>query len=352
MDVLCTPALIKRLVYLSLVIGITCLVEWYVANPQGFWLIGIALTLSLETKGNSFKRRLLTMVIAGLVVVAAVFVAGYLAGSFFLAASYLFVVTMTSVFVSQRYPSFFLVAFIINMFTILSIHIPVSPVENMNRLMLMILGVTIVSIFQFLFYPYFIRNELRTFIFITMKNLKRLNHEIFSCLLLPEYSDNIYLFEKRLHVQKNRFMRSLMRLREIVQLVEIKMNVHEKEVYLTLLTKLDLLYSNMLDYSQIRRRVSDHTTFSVCSDELGEIAKEIDKSIDGMIAHMAKKQYYINAKMLAIKIKLLDDNYQNVLQIAAREPLVFMLFIDSLNAFNQRIEEFYEITLPLSNNFS
>ncbi|MCW5583121.1 MAG: hypothetical protein KIT56_04415 [Gammaproteobacteria bacterium] len=281
----------------------------------------------------------------GMTAAGVAFVAGCLAGLLPSIVLYLFITSILCVLVAQYYPECFFSAFIVNVFAILSGTMQESLAGNMDRLVLIIIGVMVAAVFQVLFYPHFVRNELRSSIIITLKKLKRVNHEIFSCLLQPEYPDNIYLFERRLHIQKNRFMQSMMRLRAVMQQVMKKMNAEEKEGYLAFLVQLDLLYANMLDYSQIRRRVTDHTSFLLCAIELSEIVKEVNTSIDGAISHVDGKKYYVNADMLAIKIKRLDDNYQNVLQIAVKEPLVFMLFIDSLNAFSKRIKELYGLTV-------
>jgi hypothetical protein len=204
------------------------------------------------------------------------------------------------------------------------------------------MGAAIAAVMQIVFYPYFIRNNLHSYVMISLRNLKKLNNEIFSCLLQPEYADNIYLYERRLHDQKNQFMHTMERLREISHLAKRKMSPEEKISHERLLMKLDLLFDNMLDYSQLRRRVTDYATLSICSQELTGISQEVDKSIDGAMARMGNKKFYPSIKMLTQKIQRLEDNYHNVLQVAAREPLVFLLFIDSLNAFSKSMEELYE----------
>src|SRR3990167_5597972 len=61
--------------------------------------------------------------------------------------------------------------------------------------------------------------------------LRRLNQQVFSCLLEPTYVDNTYLYERRIHQQKRLFMRLILRLRN---------------------KKLHQLYGAVMNYSQLR----------------------------------------------------------------------------------------------------
>jgi uncharacterized membrane protein YccC len=343
---------LKRLLYLALVATTAFLINDGLANNQGYWLIWAALIFSLITSGDTFKRRMTMIVITGMIAAFAAFIAGTINSILSIITIYLFILTFGSVFVSQRYPQYFFQAFIIILFVILASGMPVTLVENGERFVLIISGGIIAAFFQILFYPYFIRNELRTYIILTLKQLKKLNNEIFACLIDPAYSDNVYLYERRIHAQKIRFMRAIDRLRKINKLAEVKLSLEEREIYQQRLIRLDLLYDNMLDYSQLRRRVTDYTTFSVCSQELTDISQEINTSIDGAICRIADQKFYSNTSMLHEKINSLENNYHQVLQIASREPLVFLLFIDSLNAFKDSIDMLNTMPLPVSTSFS
>src|SRR3990167_1811350 len=86
---------------------------------------------------------------------------------------------------------------------------------------------------------------------LALVHLKRLNQEIFSCFLQPEYSDNIYLFERRIHLQKNKCIRAIYRLHDV-----------------GIVSQLNELYANLMDMAQLRRRVKDYTLFDICRPEL------------------------------------------------------------------------------------
>lgn len=142
------------------------------------------------------------------------------------------------------------------------------------------------------------------------KQLESLNNKIFSCFLEPDYPQNEYLYERRLHMQKNKCIKKIR-------------NTH---------SFYEKLFIIMLDYAQLRQRVSDHHTFSLCRVEL--IA--IQQAINHLLQSPAKLNYI---ETFEEKINRFEDIYQNVLRVTAPDPLVFMLFIDSLRQFGQSARE-------------
>lgn len=290
------------------------------------------------------------IVITGLAAGFASFLVGSLVASPLLLTLILFFNTLICVAIGELYPIYFMQTCIVIVFAILSGHFSISAYENLDRFIFICMGVAIAAVLQMVFYPYFIRNELRPYIIISLRNLRKLNKEIFSCFLEAEYADNIYLYERRLHISKNAFLHSISRLREITKLAETKLSDIEKESHELWLIQLDLLFENMLDYSQLRWRVTDYTTFSVCREELMRIAKESDKCLDAIVAHVKQKKYFTSIDQLNQSINQFETNYYQVLQVAAPEPLVFLLFIDSLNAFSKKVAALYASVIPISSH--
>lgn len=145
----------------------------------------------------------------------------------------------------------------------------------------------------------------------TARALDLLSRDIFACFLQPDYIDNVYLFERRLHESKRKSLLCLARMRE---------------------RKLDTLFDLLMDMALLRHRVSDHTIFSLCSSELSAISEEISKlflEMSGIVR---------DEIVLAEKIQLFEDMFRHVLNVTAREPLAFLLFIASLKAFRKAAE--------------
>lgn len=168
----------------------------------------------------------------------------------------------------------------------------------------------------------------RSQLITSLRYLKQVSDAIFSCLLSPEYPDNLYLFERRLHLQKVKYMQSLAQLRQSKGLSSF-------------INKLDHCYDILLDCAQLRHRVKDHATFTLCAPELIAINQEIGVAIAACMANIANKKHEFVLSALAEKLMPLEANYSTVLQISAREPLVFLLFITSLKALADELQALY-----------
>lgn len=138
------------------------------------------------------------------------------------------------------------------------------------------------------------------------KSLRSLNQAIFSCFLDSAYQDNLYLFERRIHLQKRNFMRAIMK------------------VSGSSLVHFNLLFDCMMNYAQLRWRITDFTVLSVCAKELNALCQAIDASL-------AQKKNAASQLMFAIQ--QLEAVYQQVLQISSPDPLAFLLFIDGIKGF-------------------
>ena len=90
------------------------------------------------------------------------------------------------------------------------------------------------------------------------------------------------------------------------------------------------LFAIVLDYAQLRHRVGDHTVFGICHLELLSIQQAINKMISDLIADSLTPP---QDNVLLEKIDRFEEIYQNVLRVTAPDPLVFVLFIDSLKMF-------------------
>jgi hypothetical protein len=301
----------------------------------------LAYTPFSTTFTHPFTSILVTLV-AGLTAAFTSLLAGFFAPIFLLLLIYLFLITFICSYLGQRYSNYYFPLLIVNLLVIIAaaenISIPqFLTIPHLYQLLqpclIICAGTLIVSLWQIILYPYFFRDQIQLKMLVVLKNLKKLNDEIFSCFLQPDYIDNIYLYERRLHVQKTQCLYALNNLRKFVKLKQAS------QTQILFLSLLEGMFENILDYSQLRRRVTDYSTLSVCSQELQAVSQEIDKTLGGMCAHIRHKKYYLNQENLTQKINLLEANYNNVLRVASPEPLVFLLFIDSLQAFTKTAAE-------------
>lgn len=319
-------------IYLALVTSTAFVITLQYPNSQNHWLIWVALFTSLVAYGNTFIQRLAMMMLTGLMCTLLAFCASELVGHPLLLALYLFTITLSCVYGGQRFPNYFYILFVSNLFALLGAGFADSFSVNIIRLADMATGTAIAILYLFIFAPNYSRNQLRAWTTISLTHLNELISEIFDCLSQPDYAENIYLFERRIHLRKNKFMQSLCKLRELTTALKSKIKQR------ITIGKIENLYDIILDCAQILRRVTDHTIFSLCQPELRAIENEMTKMISGFIRHRNRKIKSINTEPLMDAIRRFEQTYQNVMQVTSREPLVFMLFIQGLKAFCAEIE--------------
>lgn len=245
----------------------------------------------------------------------------------FVVAIYLFIITFAVTYFGQKYPWYFYFLFAINFAAILGgCFLP--SVQHRFETVLFIITVTLfILLLQFVYFPGFMRGQKRFWTTKSLRYLDLINKEIFSCFLNRDYVSHLYLFERRLHVQKINYMRTMKRLRGVMRLSDTRASVE----------KIDGLFDILMDCAQLRRRVTDHTIFFLCADELAAIAQEIHKLlVDLILFHQGKKKE-LDTFPLTEKIQLFENIYHNVLRVTAREPLAFLLFITSLKVFREKV---------------
>lgn len=142
-----------------------------------------------------------------------------------------------------------------------------------------------------------------------MLHLQYLTSNIFTCLVADDYADMLYLYERRIHKEKINCLAWMALLQ--------KYRSCERE---------SKCFSLLIDLGQIRRRVTDHATFRLCQEDL--LALE-----SALIAFMSQ---WLSGSMAEVAARLnrctdqFEDTFHHVLNIAGREPVVFVLFIGAL----------------------
>lgn len=156
-------------------------------------------------------------------------------------------------------------------------------------------------------------------------HLRQLNKEVFACFLNAEYQQQLYLYEHRLHEQKRQVFTWLQRLKQLITPIAIM----ESKQFETIL---DLT----LDYSQLRSRINDPATFELCAKELTGLMLAIDNIYTELMKNKKKPETlnYLNAK-----IEQFEVNYQQILQVAARDPIDFMLFLQTFKMLQQNLSQ-------------
>lgn len=337
MDLLFTSASIKRFLYLTLTTTIAFVFFMQIDSASSIWLVWVLLLSTLITAGVTWQKRLLVIAATGVLVALVVFISGSLATSLLLLSAYLLTLTVLCTYFSGRFLDYSYQFFLINLFAILACGFAPSELENLERSIFVFIGFVVGLFAQIIWWPISAKDNLYRFLQTAIFNLKQLNSDIFTCFFQVEYSDNIYLFERRIHEAKNKFIQSIGFARKAYKSKAKKMSEDERSRIEESLRKTDKLFDILLDCAQLRRRVSDHTIFLLCVEELKTIAVEIDNALTEIMRKLRNRNYQLQSLKLSPQITRLEDSYQNILRVSAREPLVFLLFIFSLKELENEI---------------
>ena len=318
---------IRQLTYLLLVTSSIFVIISAYPSDQTYWVVLSGLTFALISLGHNFIQRIEAICVTALICLFVVWAGEYASVSLLTLSVFLFVVSTYLAFLAERYPAYAYPILIINLFAILASYSPTFVGGYWVKAVSVGAGVAIVLVCQLMFAYRFQQREWQLNVTAALSHLRKLNQEIFSCLLQPEYSDNLYIFERRIHAQKERFM----------QVMVLLSSAKEAQPQMVVTRKLNLLYDAVLSYAQLRRRVSDYAVLGICIDEMKAIEKAVDLLFLMALNGIKKNKYDFDVRPLLIAIQQLEDNYQQILQVTSKEPLVFLLFIASLRLFAEEM---------------
>lgn len=148
------------------------------------------------------------------------------------------------------------------------------------------------------------------------KALKKLVDDIFACFLHEDYENNLYLYEHRIHNSKTRCLSFIQK--------------HAKGDDVSLMLG---IYNGLMDCALLRWRVKDKSVFQICHNEMLAIK-------DALIAALLSSEPE-SSRALSASITALESLNQSVLQVAAKEPLAFILFVYSLKTLKENYFAIY-----------
>lgn len=323
----------RRCCYLTAVAATAFVLYQHINHPVSIWLVWLSLFLSLTNMNDGWWRQTRTVIFSS-IAIALVFAIGTwtaatLSGNILL----LLMVLAAGMFYKHQYTYDYLPYFSVLMITVLTCTVPDLSLTMADKVILLGLASGIVILINTFFVIAVPINKARQLKLIVIAGLNKLNHALYACLLDAEYSDNHYLYEKRVHDAKQKVLQGLACLRALTQSIQ---NKAYRDDVINSLKKLDKLNDLIVDGGQIRWRVTDHATFSVCKRELLSVLQAMTFIIQQISMSVKRnRKIEIHTNTLSDAIGRLEENYANVLQIAAREPLAFQLFIANLQAFKQ-----------------
>lgn len=159
------------------------------------------------------------------------------------------------------------------------------------------------------------------------KALTTLVQDIFACFLQADYETNLYLYEHRIHDSKN----------NCISLIQKRAKDSDVATMLG-------IYNGLLDCGLLRWRIKDKTAFGICRKELTDIRDALIALLDSCSSDSSARNSDSSSRrmpgprdenFLNGKISALESVNQSVLQVAAKEPLAFLLFISGLKALQE-----------------
>lgn len=338
---------IRRLIFLIFIIFTAFSLKYVTKCQESYWTI-LSAFLLCQIGGLSFKERLVSILMTTVIAALIAFLAGLLP-SVLWSAFFLLLLTGMGVFLGLVHPKSYFPSFIVIVLGIVSLMLPVSFSFALKRFLFVLAGGMLVFFSQLIFLHRFWQNELRSLTTMLLNDMRKLSDVIFACMLQPEFIDNLYLFEKQLHVQKNRVLSKISLFLKMTQTANPPLLPKTRQSLDEVIVHFERLYANLSDCAQLRRRVSDHTIFLVVAAELRKVCSAIESLFNAMIYLFSCKTYAFDIPKLKQSIELLEDNYQRALQVTAREPLVFLLFIANLQMLASEFDFFFKNELMIRN---
>lgn len=328
---------LRRTAYLLFVTCAAYAAHYFINAPFTAWLIPVTYTLSLVTSGDTLVLRQSILLLMGLVLVLTSVIASYLGLFNGLLLAYLIILIL--LYMRYLYPRisntkvFVLFLFLTIVFANTAGHLE----SDLERASIIMLGVGIAMVSQLLFWGVIVNDNIERACKTAVVALRKFNAAFFACLMSSDYADNIYEYERQLHLCKRQFYGAISDLRG--ELPRLKTTL--KRLYFSeKATILENIYENVMDYAQIRWRIEDHSSYALCSLELRGLAEAIDwrfKDLD----HALRCKGVVRAVSVTFSAALdrMKSVYDSVLSLSVQEPLAILLFVASLQSLDDKISE-------------
>lgn len=329
-----TTGFARRLLSLLFITVIVWAMQSKLPLSQSVWMVWSIFLFALLTVEGSLVFRAGLVILSGTVATIGVSIVRLLQVEPMVLLGFITLATFACLYYGQRYTDYLFPAFIINLMLLLA-NLPLVSHSISQVSQSILLGAFVVAAIDCIFHVWSVKRQQRILIANALNALKHLVDDIFACYLQPDYADNVYLYERRLHLQKQRYLQS-----QVLLTNELKDNHHseqEAKHYMQLLKQFDLVYDVLLDAAQLRRRLSDFTVLAVCQDELRALARGFHACILQLTRKVKNPEAVIVMQDVTASIERLEAIYQQVLQVSAPEPLVIQLFIASLTALYEEL---------------
>jgi hypothetical protein len=171
-------------------------------------------------------------------------------------------------------------------------------------------------------------------------SLDQLHLTIFSAYIQRDYFDEQVKYEKKLIKQTRMLLAVLKKIRQTIRSVPVKVaiknpaSVENLFQYDDMISCLEHLYEIFFSLDLLKQRLIDHATFEICLIELKNISAVISGMISNRISFIRDNIPVHDKNTLLLPIQALEVIFQNTMQFAMADPMVFLFFIRDLKALN------------------
>lgn len=160
---------------------------------------------------------------------------------------------------------------------------------------------------------------------------------LFDCYLQPTYPTRRYLYEKRIRDAKN------VAIARSAALDGLLLSVADQKtsklmVLSALKQQCDNLFFLLLESGQLRYRMSDHATFRFCADEMRQLQGHLEGEL-WLLQQAVLTDTVSMAQNDVVLSQELEGLYESVLQVVAKEPVSFLLFIEATKQLSRCITQ-------------
>lgn len=330
---------VKLFIYLAVISGSALFCQYSTMEGSLPWVVVSSLLLSLIETDSAFLRQGVAVAVTGLAMMAVMTVSILLSAYPIASVPYVVLVTLIVMVLAPLRPRLATSLSLLPIIAISSLFLPKATL--VSNLLGIGYGIAIVSCARIIFWPHFLRHAIRSCVLRALRQFALLSKETFACFIDSAYQDSHYLYERRLHIQKNLCMATLNRLSILEKIAQDRLSKTDDAHLVVLINQCRFIYDNLVACAALRWRVKDHATFELLQRELTLALNEITALFSDMEKMFSHKNPLLNTEGLVKAIRLIEQNYQHVVQVAEKDPIVFQIFITNLSALAEEIKRFF-----------
>lgn len=337
----------QRMICTLIVAALALGVASYLQVGEGYWIVLSALLGFAFCTHFVFRYEAAAFVSIALIGASCVFIASVLAKQVFLLALFFMLTTWLTVYIGLMYANVWGLGFAVNLLAILAAGVVVDHMATVQRFWCVLLGFLLAFIVQYIFIRVRSQAVMRLMLANSLYRLAQLSRAIFSCYLSHNYVEEHFNHEKKLHIKRGRYLYDIEHARQLLS--RFKGEQHEK--FSRLIGLIERSYEMLQAINLLLYRVDDHSTFAVADKELLAISSSVVSEFD-LLAEQLQNKDMVSGRstLLHENIYEMEEINRSALQVVAKEPLVFMIFIQDMLGLDKLMTKLSDVILELTSS--